>query len=128
MAAELFQAWRDGDVELQVGGPAGEGPVAVAARMRASVLDVVKSAPSGSMVVLVTHSHAIKALLADLLPCKGLSDIHTIPQDNCGVNVIDFTAGGGLEVQAVNLLCTDADDDAVRTAPPPPSPPGAGKL
>ena len=128
-----LQAWRDGEVDVPVGGPTGEGPAAVAIRMRASVLDVLKFAPPGSMVVLVTHAHAIKALLADLLPGQGLSKIHSIPQANCGVNVIDVTAGGGFQVRAVNLICSDADEDAAPTAPTAPTAPappssGGGKL
>jgi broad specificity phosphatase PhoE len=83
---QIAQSWREGDTSVRVGGPEGESPEVLLERAQAALADVSAELPVGGTLLVVAHSHVNKALLA-ALSGRGLSRIHSMPQDNGGLNV-----------------------------------------
>jgi len=109
----IAAAWRSGQSDVVVGGAGGESPAMVAARMSAALARLL-AGRAQQTVLVVCHSHAIKALLAEATG-MGLSKIHDIPQRNCAINVIDCCAAAdepagatGHQVHGVDLVCPTA--------------------
>ena len=90
----ISKYWREGDTSVRVGGPDGESPVTLLDRALGALRAVSHGLPERATMLIVTHSHLNKALLADLSGV-GLSKIHSMPQDNGCLNVIDFNPSTG---------------------------------
>lgn len=99
----ISKSWREGDTSVRVGGPDGDNPETLLDRALAALRELSHGLPEGATMLVVAHSHLNKALLASLSGA-GLSKIHSMPQDNGCLNVIDFNAmTGECNVLHVNL-------------------------
>ena len=76
--------WKAGNTDVQVG--QGESPENVVARFLPAAKVVCKKYSS---FLLVSHSHAIKSFLSHVGDL-GLSNLHSLPQKNGAVNVVDY--------------------------------------
>ena len=76
--------WKAGSTDVQVGN--GESPENVIARFLPAAKSVCQKYSS---FLLVSHSHAIKSFLSHVGDL-GLSNLHTLPQKNGAVNVVDY--------------------------------------
>ena len=90
----ISKSWREGDTSVRVGGPDGESPVTLLDRALGALRAVSHGLPERATMLVVAHSHLNKALLAGLSGV-GLSKIHSMPQDNGCLNVIDFNSSTG---------------------------------
>ena len=109
---EIAQSWRAGETSVSVdSGPGaterGESPDDLLARALAALGEVRRGVPEGGTLLVVAHSHLNKALLAALTG-EGLARIHSMPQDNGCVNVID-SKNDEWQVRHVNLLVGGAE-------------------
>lgn len=90
----ISKSWREGDTSVRVGGPDGDSPETLLNRALAALREASDGLPEGAAILVVAHSHVNKALLASLSGA-GLAKIHSMPQDNGCLNVIDFNATTG---------------------------------
>ena len=99
----ISKSWREGNTSVRVGGPDGDSPETLLDRALEALRELSHGLPERGTILVVAHSHLNKALLASLSGA-GLSKIHSMPQDNGCLNVIDFnTATGECNVLHVNL-------------------------
>ena len=89
---KISKRWRDGEVDLKVGGVGGESPRATALRAADAVAGLLVHR-AGEHVVLVAHSHVNKALLSAVLPTAEPSTIEGGSRD--GDNGGEDGGGGG---------------------------------
>eukprot|EP00944_MAST-04C_sp_MAST-4C-sp1_P001556 g1556.t1 len=80
----ISDQWKAGSTDVQVGN--GESPENVIARFLPAAKSVCQKYSS---FLLVSHSHAIKSFLSHVGDL-GLSNLHTLPQKNGAVNVVDY--------------------------------------
>lgn len=103
--SQISQRWRSGDTALKVT-EGGESPECVVKRLLPAVKRALRP---GQTTLLVCHSHVNKALIASVAPGLSLSELHSIAQRNCAVNVLDYTPAAspvsnhGFDVRAVDL-------------------------
>lgn len=90
----ISKSWREGDTSVRVGGADGESPVTLLDRALGALRTVSHGLSERATMLVVAHSHLNKALLAGLSGV-GLSKIHSMPQDNGCLNVIDFNSSTG---------------------------------
>ncbi len=79
--------------------PGAEQFAAFKKRVKAELTEIV-SAHRGRCVLVVTHAGVIRVVLADALGMKD-RNLFRLAQDPCGINVIDYFAGG-VAVRCVN--------------------------
>ena len=97
---ELDNAWRGGDLSVQV--PGGESPVEVLKRANEAIRSYLDSRP-GETLVMVVHGRLIRILLSEWLG-YGLKNMHMIEHKNGAVNQLIHKNG---QFEAVYLNKTE---------------------
>jgi probable phosphoglycerate mutase len=94
---EQMNAWLDSP---KVAPPGGESFETVAKRARAALGTVLRSYPSG-VVVMVSHVSPIKLILRDALAAND-AFLHRLFLDAAGVSTMDVWPDGNIAVRSVN--------------------------
>jgi broad specificity phosphatase PhoE len=94
---EAMNAWLDSP---KVAPPGGESFETVAKRARAALGTVLRSYPSG-VVVMVSHVSPIKLILRDALAAND-AFLHRLFLDAAGVSTMDVWPDGNIAVRSVN--------------------------
>jgi ribonuclease H / adenosylcobalamin/alpha-ribazole phosphatase len=94
---DAMNAWLDSP---RVAPPGGESFEAVAQRSRAALGSVLRSYPSG-VVVMVSHVSPIKLILRDALAAND-AFLHRLFLDAAGVSTMDIWPDGNVAVRSVN--------------------------
>lgn len=115
---DIARRWKNGETDLKVGGADGESPEDLLARAVCSLSRLASGSFGGRcggatperpvQILVVAHSHFNKALLS-AASGKGLARIHSVPQDNGCLSVIDLPAPRSQPANA-GIVGVDAGD------------------